>query len=34
MCDGAIAFLSENIDYVTYQKLGDRWDGNPISGDY
>ncbi|RMG35785.1 MAG: DUF1559 domain-containing protein [Planctomycetota bacterium] len=31
MCDGAVRFISENIDYLTYQKLGDRRDGNPIS---
>ena len=30
MCDGSTHFISENIDYVTYQKLGDRWDGLPI----
>jgi prepilin-type processing-associated H-X9-DG protein len=33
MCDGSIHFLSENIDYSTYQMLGDRSDGNPI-GEY
>ncbi|RMG33137.1 MAG: DUF1559 domain-containing protein, partial [Planctomycetota bacterium] len=27
MCDGAVRFVSENIDYLTYQKLGDRRDG-------
>ncbi len=26
-CDGSTHFLSENIDYVTYQRLGDRHDG-------
>jgi len=26
-CDGSTQFLSENIDYMTYQKLGDRRDG-------
>ncbi len=30
LCDGSVRFLSESIDYVTYQKLGDRWDGQPI----
>jgi prepilin-type N-terminal cleavage/methylation domain-containing protein/prepilin-type processing-associated H-X9-DG protein len=33
MCDGSVTFLSDNIDYVTYQKLGDRWDGQ-IIGNY
>ncbi|MBT6496044.1 MAG: DUF1559 domain-containing protein [Planctomycetaceae bacterium] len=32
MCDGAVRFLSENIDYITYQRLGDRRDGEPVSG--
>jgi hypothetical protein len=27
LCDGSVHFLSENIDYVTYQRLGDRRDG-------
>jgi len=30
MGDGTVRFLSENIDYVTYQKLGGRNDGQPI----
>ena len=30
LCDGSVRFLSENIDYLTYQKLGDRWDGYPV----
>ena len=30
LCDGSVHFLSENIDYTTYQKLGDRWDGYQI----
>jgi len=30
LSDGATKFLSENIDYVTYQRLGDRRDGNVI----
>ena len=33
LCDGSVRFISENIDYVTYQKLGDRSDGQPI-GNY
>jgi prepilin-type N-terminal cleavage/methylation domain-containing protein len=32
-CDGSIHFLNQNIDYVTYQKLGDRRDGQPL-GEY
>ena len=32
-CDGSVHFLSENIDYVTYQRLGDRRDGQPV-GDF
>ena len=29
MGDGSARFISENIDYCTYQKLGDRRDGLP-----
>jgi prepilin-type N-terminal cleavage/methylation domain-containing protein/prepilin-type processing-associated H-X9-DG protein len=29
-CDGAVQFLSQNIDYLTYQKLGERRDGQEI----
>jgi prepilin-type N-terminal cleavage/methylation domain-containing protein len=29
--DGSVHFLSENIDYMTYQRLGDRRDGQPIT---
>ncbi len=29
-CDGSVQFLNESIDYMTYQKLGDRRDGYPI----
>jgi prepilin-type N-terminal cleavage/methylation domain-containing protein/prepilin-type processing-associated H-X9-DG protein len=32
-CDGSVHFLSENIDYMTYQKLGDRRDRKVI-GEY
>lgn len=28
--DGSVHYLSENINYVTYQKLGDRRDGEPV----
>jgi prepilin-type N-terminal cleavage/methylation domain-containing protein len=30
LCDGSARFISENIDYLTYQKLGDRRDGQVI----
>ena len=30
LADGAVRFLSENIDYPTYQRLGDRRDGEPV----
>ncbi len=33
LCDGASRFISENIDYAMYQKLGDRRDGQ-VLGDY
>ena len=29
-CDGSVHFLTENIDYNTYQKLGDRRDGMAV----
>lgn len=29
LCDGSVQFISETIDYMTYQRLGDRRDGNP-----
>ena len=29
-CDGSGQFLSETIDYYTYQRLGDRWDNEPV----
>ncbi|HVX12532.1 MAG TPA: DUF1559 domain-containing protein [Pirellulales bacterium] len=32
-CDGAVHFLSETINYDTYQRLGDRRDGNQIPDD-
>jgi type II secretory pathway pseudopilin PulG len=31
MADGSTHFLNENIDYMTYQRLGDRRDGNPVN---
>ncbi len=30
LCDGSVQFLTENIDYITYQRLGDRRDGQPL----
>lgn len=30
MCDGSVQFLSQTIDYMTYQRLGDRRDGQPV----
>jgi prepilin-type N-terminal cleavage/methylation domain-containing protein/prepilin-type processing-associated H-X9-DG protein len=32
-CDGSVHFLPQTIDYLTYQRLGDRRDGQPV-GDY
>lgn len=30
LADGSVHFISENIDYNTYQRLGDRRDGQPV----
>jgi prepilin-type N-terminal cleavage/methylation domain-containing protein len=30
LVDGSVQFLSDNIDYVTYNRLGDRRDGGPL----
>ena len=30
LSDGSVHFLSESIDYETYQRLGDRRDGRPL----
>jgi type II secretory pathway pseudopilin PulG len=30
LCDGSVHFLTETIDYMTYQRLGDRRDGKPV----
>jgi prepilin-type processing-associated H-X9-DG protein len=30
LCDGSVTFLSENINYTTYQQLGSRRDGQVI----
>jgi prepilin-type N-terminal cleavage/methylation domain-containing protein len=31
ICDGSVQFLSQTLDYQTYQRLGGRRDGKPIS---
>ncbi|HWB12895.1 MAG TPA: DUF1559 domain-containing protein [Pirellulales bacterium] len=31
MCDGSVHFLMESINYDTYQRLGDRRDGNTVT---
>lgn len=28
--DGAVRFLNQNLNYVTYQQLGDRWDNRAV----
>lgn len=30
LCDGSVKFVSENIDYMTYQRIGDRRDNQPV----
>jgi prepilin-type N-terminal cleavage/methylation domain-containing protein/prepilin-type processing-associated H-X9-DG protein len=30
LCDGSVRFISQNISMLTYEMLGDRWDGNPV----
>jgi prepilin-type N-terminal cleavage/methylation domain-containing protein/prepilin-type processing-associated H-X9-DG protein len=32
--DGSVQFLAEHIDYITYQRLGDRRDGQPIPDEW
>ena len=32
--DGSVQFLAENMDYVTYQRLGDRRDGQPLGEEW
>jgi prepilin-type N-terminal cleavage/methylation domain-containing protein len=34
LVDGSVQFLSENIDYVTYNRLGDRRDGVPFGEEW
>ncbi len=33
-CDGSVHFLSETVDYLTYQQLGSRNDGEPLANEY
>jgi len=30
LCDGSVRAINESIDYMTYQRLGDRRDGHPV----
>ncbi|HCP84254.1 MAG TPA: hypothetical protein DIT88_07610 [Planctomycetaceae bacterium] len=32
--DGSVQFLAESIDYMTYQRLGDRRDGRPLGEEW
>jgi prepilin-type N-terminal cleavage/methylation domain-containing protein/prepilin-type processing-associated H-X9-DG protein len=34
LVDGSVQFLSESIDYVTYNRLGDRRDGSPLGEEW
>jgi prepilin-type N-terminal cleavage/methylation domain-containing protein len=34
LVDGSVQFLSENIDYITYQRLGCRKDGQPLPDEW
>jgi prepilin-type N-terminal cleavage/methylation domain-containing protein len=34
LVDGSVQFLSENMDYVTYNRLGDRRDGSPLGEEW
>ena len=34
MADGSVHFIDENIDYMNYQRLGDRRDGETIMGGF
>lgn len=31
LCDASVQFITESVDYVTYQQLGDRRDGLPLT---
>ncbi len=32
-CDGSVHFINQSVDHTTYQRLGDRRDGETVSGD-
>ena len=32
--DGSVHFLTQTIDHTTYQMLGDRQDGNAVTGSW
>ena len=34
LADGSTQFINENIDYVVYQRLGDRRDAQPLGGNW
>jgi prepilin-type processing-associated H-X9-DG protein len=34
LVDGSVQFLSESIDYVTYNRLGCRRDGSPLGEEW
>ena len=34
LADGSVRFISENIDTITYGRLGGRNDGEPLRGEY
>lgn len=33
-CDGSVHFIPETVDYLTYQQLGSRNDGEPLNSEY
>jgi hypothetical protein len=34
LCDASVRFISENVDTVTYGRLGGRKDGEPLPSDF
>jgi len=34
LADGSTQYIQENIDYLTFQRLGDRRDGQPLGGNW